>query len=44
MAAWAVEATMLRYQITIVSSIEGSASCEYLQREVCHCSQVYQTF
>ena len=44
MAAWAVEATMLRYQMTIVSSIEGSASCEYLQREVCHCRQVYRRF
>ena len=36
MAAWAVEAMMLRYQITIVSSTVGVASREYLQREIHH--------
>jgi len=36
MAAWAVEAMMPRYQITIVSSTVGVASSEYLQREVHH--------
>lgn len=36
MAAWAVEAMMLRYQITIVSSTVGVASSEYLQREIHH--------
>ena len=43
MAAWAVEATMLRYQITIVSRTDGSASHEYLQGKVHHCSRVYWT-
>ena len=43
MAAWAVEATMLRYQITIVSRTDGSASREYLQGKVHQRSRVYCT-